>query len=377
MTTLSSRQEILDLAQSQDLASRGIQAIVLFGSRAKGTHRDDSDWDLAFLVDRPGLTRVEPLHSYWQDNPFQEYEDVDGCVLSVPYFQDHMYHFGQLSHQIARDGQPLLGPFQINRETLETMTHSRPEDWNRYLGQSYISLIEFFNQVQNFKKMEDHRLTSPIGNTLVRRSQEAAEFLVKGIAIRRYIDPRKSHDIALLAQDMRTQKPRGIDPDLWFAFVQRIQALDGFTLKDSQAAYEGSAPDVMTLQRACLRIERTLMLFGDEVASAQSVPQNPAGMGLSPKSLGDHAYRDGLFPYAAAFSGHLHALFAQAREILAAPNTDKGPLGPYTDVGGMVTLPTHLAVIQGTLETLSLQRNPTPDPPEKPGEPDPSKDFGF
>lgn len=68
---------------------------------------------------------------------------------------------------------------------------------------------------------------------------------------------------------------------------------------------------------------------------------------------------------------------AQAREILAAPNTDKGPLGPYTDVDGMVTLPTHLAVIQGTLETLSLQRNPTPDPPEKPEEPDPSKDFGF
>lgn len=58
------------------------------------------------------------------------------------------------------------------------------------------------------------------------------------------------------------------------------------------------------------------MLFGDEVAIAQSVPQNPAGMGLSPKSLGDPAYRDGLFTYAAAFSGHLHALSAQAREIL-------------------------------------------------------------
>jgi len=73
-------------------------------------------------------------------------------------------------------------------------------------------------------------------------SQRAAEHLVKGIAVRRYIEPRKSRNIAAIANDLRHQKPQDLDTKLWSTFADRIAALDGFSLRDNQTAYAITAP---------------------------------------------------------------------------------------------------------------------------------------
>ncbi len=219
LTTFSNRQEIIDLVWACDLMRHGIQSIVLFGSRAKGTHTTDSDWDLAFLVDDPSVEYVVSLHDYWPGNPFQDYDNVDACVLTPTYLKAHMYDFGQLSHQIARHGEPLLGKWFINTELLDIMTQSRPDDWRRNLSQSYEYLDDFFIYIRKFKEEEDYERIRSIGNGLVITSQRAAEHLVKGIAVRRYIEPRKSHDIAGLADDLWNQRPDDVDQTLWLDFT--------------------------------------------------------------------------------------------------------------------------------------------------------------
>jgi len=91
---VSQREDMLERVRSCDLAGRGVQAIVLFGSRAKGTHTANSDWDLAFLVDDPKVDHIIPLQSYWPENPFRDCDNVDACVLNQTYLTAHRGDFG-------------------------------------------------------------------------------------------------------------------------------------------------------------------------------------------------------------------------------------------------------------------------------------------
>ncbi len=188
-------------------------------------------------------------------------------------------------------------------------------------------------------------------------SQRAAEYLAKGIAVRRYIEPRKSHDIAGLADDMLKQKPRGVDTTLWLEFTERIRALNGHALPDNQAVYHVTAPTEETIKRACVRTGRTLTLFADEIASALTTPEDPAVMGLSPKSLGDKDYRERLKFHAMGQQADLHRLGMVGREVFSMPNREKGPRDPDRDVGGVMTLPRHLELIKRVFDIYSLEND--------------------
>ncbi len=103
----------------------------------KGTSTPDSDWDVAFLVDLAEVKHVTSHQCYWPENPFRNYRNVNACVLTPSYLKTDMYDFGQISHQIARYGEPLLGELEVDREFLDKMTRSRPDDWDRHLNESY------------------------------------------------------------------------------------------------------------------------------------------------------------------------------------------------------------------------------------------------
>ncbi len=187
----------------------------------------------------------------------------------------------------------------------------------------------------------------------------AAEHLVKGIALRRYIEPRKSHDIAGRADDLVRQKPHGIDMHLWSEFTKRIRALDGYSTQDNQAAYEVRARGEATLQRACTRIANTVTLFVDEVVSALKPPNPLAMMGLSSKSLGGQDYRERLKSYAVYQWQDLQRLGTEGREALAIPIRETRPCKPNRDIGGVLELPRHLELIRQPL-TVKCRQEITP-----------------
>lgn len=86
-----------------DSVAPGAKAI-LFGSRARGTARADSDWDLVVLLDKQRITNEDqdnvayPLTELgWDHN-----EVVNPILFTRKYWNDHSYT--PFHHNVAREG---------------------------------------------------------------------------------------------------------------------------------------------------------------------------------------------------------------------------------------------------------------------------------
>lgn len=88
-------QRIVDLAQPE--------AIYLFGSRARGDHSEDSDWDL-FVVMPDGLKTGEITTSkIWGSlNGLGMAFDIIACRRSV--FEEMKHAINSVSHDVAKEG---------------------------------------------------------------------------------------------------------------------------------------------------------------------------------------------------------------------------------------------------------------------------------
>ena len=65
-------ERIAVLNSIKDLASKTLPAnssLLLYGSRARGDNRPDSDWDLLILLDKPKLSSQDYDYGY----PFREF----------------------------------------------------------------------------------------------------------------------------------------------------------------------------------------------------------------------------------------------------------------------------------------------------------------
>ena len=77
----------------------------LFGSRAKGTHRMDSDWDVLILVDESEVTH-EIQDKFWE--PLYDLELASGEIISIiiytkDYWKESL-RFSPLYTDVNRDG---------------------------------------------------------------------------------------------------------------------------------------------------------------------------------------------------------------------------------------------------------------------------------
>jgi predicted nucleotidyltransferase len=79
-----------------------IKEIILFGSRARGDHKPNSDWDIAVKVDKGDekyaeewLKRIKPLlppsidlcvYNIWKEQKDRDNIDKEGIILCKPYF---------------------------------------------------------------------------------------------------------------------------------------------------------------------------------------------------------------------------------------------------------------------------------------------------
>lgn len=76
----------------------------LFGSRARGTAQDDSDWDLLVLLDKQRITHEDqdriayPLTELgWETN-----EVVNPILLTCRYWEEHPYT--PFHHNVVNEG---------------------------------------------------------------------------------------------------------------------------------------------------------------------------------------------------------------------------------------------------------------------------------
>lgn len=97
-------QEIKEAIYRQDPTAEAY----LFGSRARGTHRPDSDWDVLILVNEPEVT-YEIEDKFW--DPLYDLELATGEIISVFVYPKHYWkevlRFSPLYDHVNRDGVKL------------------------------------------------------------------------------------------------------------------------------------------------------------------------------------------------------------------------------------------------------------------------------
>lgn len=86
----------------------GVQRILLFGSRARGDARFDSDWDFLLIVDRP-LERAlqRRLATAIGVRLVRERMPADVLVLSASQFDQHKSDVGHIAYYVHKEGMPL------------------------------------------------------------------------------------------------------------------------------------------------------------------------------------------------------------------------------------------------------------------------------
>ena len=323
MSLITSRQELTDACVEAFRSWENVESILLFGSRARGTALPDSDWDIAVLVNDPELTCPTQNKRQPARPPLDRYENLDVVTLTPEFLRANLASYGTIAQQIAQDGQPLIGDWEMDQKAIKEKAIISPSDWQIGLVSSCKHIRRSIDEIYDYKQEIDAYGAIANCQSFIMHSQSAAEYLVKALLKRRKIPPKHTHDLERLAQTMRSHAPPDVAASKWSVLSERIEAIDGFTFLDHQAEYHGEDIKVVEVKRAAERLARTSMLFIDEIDSALDPQSHCDDMGLSSNCLGDTVHQDQLKTCARIFPLKLQTLVEKAATVFALPNVTK------------------------------------------------------
>ena len=263
----------------------GIEAVVLYGSRARGTARSASDWDIAIL------SHASPDDERAAERLFGHLELVEPVVMLPESIEEHCNTGTRLEAAIARQGKLLAGdwtPPRCRDEDLDVEL----EDLKRIVNVGTSDLCSAFLGLCNATVRE--LLYSP---KVVEDSQQAAESLAKSIIAGFGLSPVTVHDLDELAKQLENAyRGRRREADERRRFAAAIRELDGKTQIAHVARYHASPVewpertakrmrDTMRLQTHWLRwyAERTpgfrdaAAAAGEEITDTASVIEGMRG----------------------------------------------------------------------------------------------------
>ena len=263
----------------------GIEAVVLYGSRARGTARETSDWDIAIL------SRAAPDDERAATKLFGQIERVEPIVMHPESIDEYCNTGTRIEAAIARQGRLLAGDWTPPRCRIEDLD-VESDDLKRNLNVGTSDLCGAFLGLCNAAVRE--LLYSP---KVVEDSQQAAESLAKSIIAGFGLSPVTVHDLCELATQLENAyrgRTRGAEDRRWFAAA--IRELDGKTKIAHVARYHASP--VEWPERTAKRMRSTMRLqtewlrwyaernpefrnvaaeAGDEIADAASVIEEMRG----------------------------------------------------------------------------------------------------
>ena len=228
----------------------GIEAVVLYGSRARGTARAASDWDVAIL------SHAAPEQEKAAARLFHALERVNPIVMRPESIEAHCNQGTRLESAIARQGRLLAGewtPPPCRIENLDVI----PEDLGENLETAIRDLRSVFLALCDAAL--DGRFYVP---KVVEDSQQAAEALVKTVIAGFGLSPVAVHDLNALATQLENAyRGRIREAEERRRFAAAIRALDGNT----KAAHEARCHRGPVKPPACTaqRIASTLSLQTD------------------------------------------------------------------------------------------------------------------
>lgn len=180
--------DVLDALTQCIVAQGSIDRVVLFGSRARGDHREDSDYDLLVVVDdQPAMRREREKQlraALGDDAP-----PLDLIVYSRAAFEDQRTDVGTLAYMADAEGRVLHESRPSPRPPLvrEPGTNS-PKSLARWIARA-----ERDRQV-----MEAFVADRNMADVTVFHAHEGAEKYLKAALVRRHVMPPRTHTLTKL-----------------------------------------------------------------------------------------------------------------------------------------------------------------------------------
>jgi HEPN domain-containing protein/predicted nucleotidyltransferase len=181
------------------------ERILLFGSRARGDHRPDSDYDLIVVLEdgsHPADAVVRAIHDIEAN--------VDVIVDTCDRFERRRNDVGTLEYAADREGRMLYTrptlPRQRRqvREMPNSPPGSPPESVNEWLARAESD----FTAMSELAKCD----TANLHDVIVFHAHQGVEKLLKASLVSRNIQPPRTHNLVNLLQ-WQAASLRG-DPDL-------------------------------------------------------------------------------------------------------------------------------------------------------------------
>ena len=225
----------------------GIEAVVLYGSRARGTARATSDWDIAIL------SHASAENEQAAKRLFGDLERVHPIMVNPESLDAHCNRGIRIESAIARQGKLLAGdwtPPRCRSEDLDVAAEDIGYNLDIATGDLCSAFVALCNLAFSGRTYEPR---------IVEYSQQAAETLAKTMIAGFGLSPTAVHDLSALATQLENAyrgRVRGAEARRRFAAA--IRALDGDTKVAHEARYHKGP--VERLARTAERVAGTLRL---------------------------------------------------------------------------------------------------------------------
>lgn len=229
---------------------RGVAAIVLFGSRAKGFEREWSDWDLALIHGGETQPELEGL-------PIErDGRAVNWLCKSLRELDLKRNKGGTVESAIAEQGLRVCGEIDLGTGEIEMDLHMAFDRFDKALRQARFA-------VEDLCEHYFYRAETGFSNNLCASSCNAAEFLAKAVAHLRGFNLMKSHDVSALCAELQDHNP---DDHL----VPVLLRLNGVTHQGHvKGAYDERGEMVEPLSKSEARLVAVMGAFRDVLEEAE------------------------------------------------------------------------------------------------------------
>ena len=218
-------------------------AVVLFGSRARGTAGPDSDWDLA-LIAETGQPDAFPAAVPELGERVQAISILPSVLRAKRNAPGHIARNVLLDGQLLAGSLPAVGKIRRNPPM-------QPQEFQRMtdpIQEAVVTAGAGFGRAAEAGAAGDPDSSCAPAISFVRSAADAAEHLAKLMLVRRGLQPAGTHDLEALARQLENAESGQRANE-----AVRIRAMNGTTRQHRQASCTGVSPD--DIRHAARRLE--------------------------------------------------------------------------------------------------------------------------
>ena len=222
------------------------RSIILFGSRARGDHRQDSDWDVAAVWERRAVPGYAPLPRYLG-------APVQWTNVAAAKLQGDLAKGGSLARGVCAWGRVVWGePLSVAwQEQCNVDIEVWATKWSQCMARAA-------RAVSALRRAERHLRATDFDPELQASSLDFAETVAKLVLIAKGLQPVKLHNVEGVAAQV-------VDDD---ALRSRLLALNGSTQEAHVIGYEDEVlpPSREPLASSRARLAAALALLDDQLS---------------------------------------------------------------------------------------------------------------